>query len=311
MVRFKNVKRVLKNRELVIVRIIVGVVFILSAVSKLKSIGLFEISLIDQGITAGRMTAAYLTRILISFELFLGVAFLQTFLLKKIVAPLTIFLLTAFSIYLLYLMIFSVHTENCGCFGEVVKMSPFESLFKNMVLIGLVYYLFIRTKRIKEQWHVPAVILVGSFLFVFSSYPVRSLGDNVFARYTHFEQQGRVDLTQGDRLVAVMDVNCEHCQAAARELGELDRNTHNLPPLYILFFDENEDSNSVGRFFHLTNTSYPYHVIGVDEFFDLIGSAPPRIYWLHDGKIKAQWDENLIENLASAFKIDKNGDGSQ
>lgn len=311
MLRFKELKRVLKNRELIIIRIIVGIVFILSAISKLRSPGIFEIILIDQGFTANRLIAAYLTRILISMELFIGVSFFQPFLLKRVVAPLTLAALTSFSIYTLYLMAFAANIENCGCFGEVVRMSPFESLLKNIVLIGLVSYLFIRIEPKKERWYVPAVILVASFWFAFSARPVRSLADNVFAKYTRFVERGRVDLTQGDKLVAVMDVNCEHCQAAARELGELDRNTHNLPPIYILFFDEDGDSNSVEHFFHLTSTRYPYHLISVDEFFDLIGSAPPRIYWLRDGKIRGQWDQNMIENLASAFKMDKEGVGPQ
>jgi uncharacterized membrane protein YphA (DoxX/SURF4 family) len=301
----------MNEKILLLIRIIVGIVFIFSATSKLKSVGLFEITLIDQGITTDRMTAACLSRILISFELFLGTAFLQPFLLRKIVAPLTIFLLTVFSIYLLYLMIYSGHNENCGCFGEVVKMSPWESLLKNLVLIGLVLYLFVKIKSVREKWLIPATMLVGSFILIFTVFPMRSLADNVFSTYTHFEQQGRVDLTQGDRLVAVMDVSCEHCQAAARELGELDRNTHKLPPTYFLLFAEDEDSNSVEHFFHLTNTGYPYYLISVDEFFDLIGSTPPRVYWLQDGKIEAQWDENLIENLTSAFKIEKYGGDAQ
>lgn len=298
----------MEDRKLLFIRVIVGIVFILSAISKLKSPGLFEITLIDQGFTADRMIAAYLSRILISLELFIGIAFLQPFLLKKIVAPLTIFMLTAFSIYLLYLLIFAADTENCGCFGELVKMSPLESLLKNVVLIGLVLYFFIKAESRKGNWLIPTLLLVGCFAFIFAAFPIRSLQDNAFAKYTHFEPEGRVDLTHGDKLVAVMDVNCEHCQAAARELGELDRNTQKLPPLYFLLFGEGEGSSSVEYFFNLTNTNYPYHSISEDDFFNLIGSAPPRIYWLHDGKIKAQWDENLIKNLASTFQIEENED---
>jgi len=300
----------MNDKKLLIIRFVVGIIFVLSAISKLKSPGIFEIILIDQGFTSDRMTAAYLSRILISLELFIGIAFLQPFLLRKIVAPLTIFMLTAFSIYLLYLMIFAGNTENCGCFGELVKMSPLESLFKNFVLLGLVIYLAIKVEPEKERWLVPTLLLAGCFILIFTAFPIHSLEGNAFAKYTHFEQQGRVDLTQGDRLVAVMDINCEHCKAAAKELGELDRSTTDLPPLYFLFYGEGEGSNSVEYFFHLTNTSYPYHSISEDEFFDLIGSSPPRIYWLHDGKIKAQWDQDFIENITSAFKIEKNRDGN-
>lgn len=298
----------MKDKKLLFIRIAVGVVFILSAVSKLKSTGLFEITLIDQGFTPDRTVAAFLSRMLISVELFIGVAFFQPFLLKRFIAPLTLIVLTAFSIYLGYLMIFAQSAENCGCFGEVVKMSPLESLLKNIVLIGLVLYFFIKAESRKGNWLIPTLLLIGCFAFVFAAFPIRSLQDNAFAKYTHFEPEGRVDLTRGDKLVAVMDVNCEHCQATAKELGELEHNTNRLPPIYLLLFGEDEGANSVQYFFYLASTNYSYHKISEDEFFNLIGSAPPRIYWLHDGKIKAQWDENLIDNLTSTFKIEENRD---
>lgn len=293
----------MKDKKLLVIRAIVGIVFIFSAISKLKSPGVFEIILIDQGFTSNRLIAAYLSRILISLELFMGIAFFQPYLLKRVVAPLTLISLSAFSVFLFYLMIFAGSTENCGCFGEVIKMSPLESLLKNIVLIGLVIYFLLKADSGKDKWLFPAVLFVCCIALVFVAFPIHSLKDNVFAKYTNFEPQGRVDLTQGDRLIAVMDVNCQHCQAVAKELGEFDSSTDKLLPLYFLLYQEKEGGNSVEYFFYLTNTNYPYHTIGEDEFFSLIGNAPPRIYWLHDGKIKAKWDENFVENIAKAFNV--------
>jgi hypothetical protein len=182
-------------------------------------------------------------------------------------------------------------------------MSPLESLIKNIVLIGLVSYLFIREESDRDKWLLPVVLFLSSFLWVFTAFPIHTLQDNVFTKYTHFEGEERVDLTHGDKLVAVMDVNCQHCQAVAQKLGELDDTTKNLPPIYFLFYNEDEEANSVEYFFYLTSTNYPYYKISEDEFFDLIGSSPPRIYWLQDGKIKAQWDENIMENLMEAFDV--------
>jgi hypothetical protein len=294
---------VMKGKQLFIIRIIIGVVFILSAISKLKSTGLFEITLIDQGFISDRLIAAYFSRILISVELFIGLAFFQPFLLKRVVAPLTLISLTIFSIYLGNLLISVPDAENCGCFGEMVKLSPLESLLKNIVLIGLVLYFFIKAESKKGKLLIPILLLIACFTFVFGAFPIRLLENNAFAKYTHFEPVGLVDLTQGDNLIAVLDVNCEHCQAAARELGKLDQNTDTLPPIYFLIYGEDESANSVQYFFNLTSTNFPYHKIGEDEFFDLIGSAPPRIYWLQNGKIKAQWDEDFIDNLAKAFNV--------
>lgn len=295
----------MKDKKLFVVRIIVGVVFIISAISKLKSPGIFEIILIDQDFTSNRIIAAYLSRILISFELFIGIAFFQPYLLKRIVAPLTLMSLTFFSIYLLYLMLFAKEIDSCGCFGEIVRMSPSESLLKNIMLIGLTTYFYVKVNSKKEKWLIPTLLLVGCFALVFTAFPIRSLEDNAITKYTHFEPVDHVDLTQGDNLVAVMDVNCEHCQATAKELSELTRRTTGLPPIYLLMYGEDEGANSIQYFLFLTSTNFPYHKIGEDEFFNLIGSEPPRVYWLHDGKLKMQWDENIIENLVEAFNISK------
>lgn len=299
----------MNQKTLLIIRLVVGVVFILSAVSKLKSLGIFEIILIDQGLTADRTAAAYFARALISLELFMGVAFFQPFLLKRLVAPLTFISLTAFSIYLVYLMIFAGNTENCGCFGDVIEMSPLESLLKNLVLMGLAAFLFLRLDSEKNRWAIPTGLFIGCFVFIFAAFPIRSADDNAFIKYTHFEPIGRVDLTSGEHLVAVLDLDCPHCREMAEELGALDRNTNSLPRIYFLFYGDDDGSNSVQYFFYLTSTEYPYHIISEDEFFDLIGSAPPRLYYLHDGKIKATWDEDIVANMARAFGINSREKG--
>ena len=58
-------------------RIILSVVFIFSAISKLIAPGLFEITILNQGIIESREVAAYLGRFLIAIELFIGIAILQ------------------------------------------------------------------------------------------------------------------------------------------------------------------------------------------------------------------------------------------
>ena len=42
-------------------------------------------------------------------------------------------------------------------------------------------------------------------------------------------------------------------------------------------------------------------LIDVNTFFDLIGSTPPRIYWIVDGQVKQYWDETLGEDFLTTF----------
>jgi hypothetical protein len=57
-------------------RLLLGGVFIFSAISKLVSVGVFEIAVVDQGLAATREQAAYPARLVIAFELFLGASLL-------------------------------------------------------------------------------------------------------------------------------------------------------------------------------------------------------------------------------------------
>jgi hypothetical protein len=131
--------------------------------------------------------------------------------------------------------------------------------------------------------------------------PVRRDYDGSLAKYTQFEKSGRVDLASGDKLVAVFNAECEHCQETAKELGELAAKSADFPQIYVLMFSEHD--SALAAFSKKTNTNYPYHLISEGEFLDLIGNSPPRIYWLREGQIQARWDEEFAQNIMSAFNI--------
>lgn len=126
------------------IRIIVAVLFIFSAYSKLYptpnfALGTFESKqLVPLGF--GRGTAAYFSRLLIALEFALGFAILLPYFLKKLVVPGTIALLAIFCLHLTY-SIYQGVGGSCGCFGELIPMSPTEALIKNLITIGLLVWL--------------------------------------------------------------------------------------------------------------------------------------------------------------------------
>jgi hypothetical protein len=42
-------------------------------------------------------------------------------------------------------------------------------------------------------------------------------------------------------------------------------------------------------------------MIDMNTFFDVIGSAPPRIYWIEDGVVKQFWDKTIDDNFLAIF----------
>lgn len=288
--------KTLLNQEsiLMALRALIAATFILSAYSKWTAPGIFEIILVDQGFFSDRAMAAYFSRLLMGLELALGILYLQPYLLKRHVSPVTLLILTAFTGYLIYLAA-SGDKENCGCFGEIIKMSPLESILKNLFLIGLVLYVALKTEINNKRWYVPIIIVAISFASIFAMAPITEVKDFRFAQYTRFEKEGRVDLSNGDVILGVYNLDCEHCQAVASEMGRMVSQHPDSPKIYSLFYKEGE--TTVEIFNSMTHTNFPYHMIDVEEFFDLIGNQPPRIYWLRDGGIKRYWDDDFSRNF--------------
>jgi hypothetical protein len=292
-----------KQKLALVLRIILGLIFIISAYSKIISTGLIEIILIEHGITSSREAAAIIVRLLIGAEFGLGLLFLQPYYPKQFVIPLSFLFLMGFTGYLVYTGFILRDEQNCGCFGEMISMSPVESIIKNIILLGMNIWLFILVKEEKKKIFIPIIIMIISITTIFIARPIHSMKNVRFSSYTSFEGKGRVDISYGDKLIAVFNTECEHCQQTAKDLAVMQKTMKWFPEMYTLIFVER--SISVDSFKTITNSSFPYTTISVKEFFNLIGASPPRIYWLHDGIIKEKWDGDFIKNISNTFGVRK------
>jgi len=280
-------------------RILLGVTFLFSAYTKFVGPGFFEITLMDQGLAPDRFIAAQLARFFIGLEFALGILMLLPFYTKKLMTA-SLFLLGGFTLHLVYLWSIG-DTENCGCFGEMISMTPVESIIKNIVLIGISAFLFWKTPKdirsIKPAFLSIGLIIASMWLLL----PLPDHSEFPFQKFTQFEYAGRVDLAAGEKTVAIFNLDCEHCQEAATQLAELERASTNFPKLYVLFYQEG--STTVSEFEQLTASAYPNAFIDMNTFFDLIGNSPPRIYHLKAGKVEAIWDEDFVSHYQETFEL--------
>ena len=282
-----------------LLRYIVGIVFIISAYSKLIAPGIVEIILVDHGLSSSRETAAVFVRVLIGFEFALGFLFLQKNYIKKLIVPAALIFLFAFTAYLIYTGYILGDKQNCGCFGSMIEMSPLQSIIKNIILIVALFAIQKINPSDCKKIILPILILVIPIASVFFLSPLRSVKDFKFSSYTNFEGKGRVDLTQGNKLVAIFNTECDHCQATAQEIEKLAYSSKNFPEIYALIFSEG--TVSIDSFKTITGFNFAYKEINANEFFDLIGQAPPRIYWLENGSIKKVWDKDFEKNIKENF----------
>ena len=281
-------------------QLLLAITFLFSAYTKAVGPGFFEITLMDQGISPNRNIAAYLARFFIGLEFALGFLMLLPFYIKQLM-QFTFFLLGGFTLHLIYLWSIG-DTDNCGCFGEMISMTPEQSIIKNIIMLTIALAVFktAETKKIKKI--IPVVFSAITIISMWIILPIPNHNEFPFDSFTHFETRGRVDLSSGEKLVAIFNLDCEHCQETANELAKLKRSVKNFPEFYVLYFQEGP--TSVEDFESITQSSFPYDLIEVNTFFDLIGDSPPRVYNLKDGKVLEIWDTDITRNLINAFDLE-------
>jgi thiol-disulfide isomerase/thioredoxin len=159
-----------------ILRGVIAILFLVSAVAKLYpsphfAITTFELKqLLPMGFSEG--VAQFLSRMLIGVEFALGFLILQPHFLKKVVVPATIALLAVFIIQLGIEIGMNGNGGNCGCFGELLPMTPIEAIIKNIVAIGLLIWVLLLHKGVPDKRNpwvlvgVTAVCIAGVVIAV-------------------------------------------------------------------------------------------------------------------------------------------------
>ena len=163
-----------------IIRIVVALLFIVSAVAKLYPSPYFAISTFEvkQLYTLGfsDTITPYFSRILIGIEFALGFLLLNNNFLKRITIPATIGLLVVFIIHLSYVTFLSGgNSGNCGCFGELIPMTPIEAIIKNIIAVGLLVWLWkLLENDKKSNFWLLTTITLACILGLFMLAPMKA-----------------------------------------------------------------------------------------------------------------------------------------
>ena len=242
--------------------------FIFSAISKLFPLEIFEYSLVYQGI-ANWTLAPILARCLICLELFLGLGLLFNQLLKQVILLATFVLLLFFNAYLGYVWFTQGNSGNCGCFGTLLPLTPFESILKNLVLLLITVFLY--TTSSVKPWKYKAFLPL-LFLAILTTlvlyYPILDYSyipkkiTNEIAEITvlkGFSDTTEAPLLEGKKLVGVFNMACSHCV-------------------------------EVAEFYSITHSSAPYKLMSSADFLKQFHSGWPRVYLLNKGRIR--YDNN-------------------
>lgn len=118
---------------------LLGALFVASAIMKLLSIDTFQIYVFSFNILSFALTEIA-ARLLIFAELVLGLMLILK-LHYRLVWWLSTLLTAGFTLFLCYVVIFR-QDANCHCFGDIIEVEPLTSIFKNIALIALFIFTY-------------------------------------------------------------------------------------------------------------------------------------------------------------------------
>ena len=157
-------------------RIIVGVLFIISGFIKLNDPVGFSFKL-EEYFSSGVLDmpffephALLLSIVIVIFEVLVGVLLLIGYKVKFTVWSLLI-MIVGFTFLTFYSWHFNAVTD-CGCFGDAIKLTPFQSFIKDVILLVFIVILFIGKKHIVPFFNNRINRLIVFFSLVLSGFYV-------------------------------------------------------------------------------------------------------------------------------------------
>lgn len=294
------------------IRILIGLVFIASAVTKYISIEAFDMFVFEHELFSWNITT-FLTRILISCEACLGLMLIIG-IYPKLSRWLAVGSLSLFTIYvLLKPLFFQVDAENCHCFGEVLILSDSQTIIKNIILLLLCIALFFdKGWKIKYSKLIFSLCLLAPLATSFIVRPPDIIVNTLYGKQAqlnmeHFEmlismeQVKELNVSEGKKVLCLYSTGCKHCKRTAIKLDVMIKR-HNLDKskFAILFWGKPE---SIDVFYNDTAIEkLPTAKVPPLLFLSATNGRQPIIVLLENGKVVDLFKSiNIDEGKIASF----------
>jgi len=162
----------------IISRIIVGITFIFSGfvkgVDPMGTMYKIEDYLVAYNMDWALPAALFFSFLLVTIEFAIGIFLLLNLRIKQITWALLV-MMSFFTVVTLFDALYKP-VPDCGCFGEAIKLTNWETFYKNVVLLGFTFIIFFtpRSKKVilsrKKQDTVGSLFILAFVLFSYYSY---------------------------------------------------------------------------------------------------------------------------------------------
>ena len=297
-------------------KVLLGLVFIVSAVLKLFDMDKFEIYIYSYHFFS--LNFSFLVaRAAIIVELVLGIGLISNCL-HKLIWWGSMVMLGAYTLLIIYAIAIG-RTDSCHCFGDFLQFDPKQSLVKNLVLM----FLFLLIYRMEEwktpfRWLILCLAVMASVVGVFVVSPPDNFTSNydeehnlqveLFNEMLGDAPLDSLKLNVGKQVVCVYSTGCEYCQMAAHKLS-LMQQYYDFPAgnVTCIFMGSKE---GMMKFFEQSE-SVGYRAVlyeDVGRLLKAVNGAFPVIVFMEDGKVVHEYgfrnmkEEEIREFFGTVFE---------
>lgn len=296
----------------VVLKILLGFVFIISAILKVFDMDRFEIYIYSYHFFS--LNFSFLVaRAAIIIELVLGIGLVSNTLHKYYWWG-SMVMLGGYTLLLFYALV-KGRTDSCHCFGDFLQLDPKQSLVKNAVLM-LLFLLVYRVKEWKTpfRWLVFCIVLMASSIGVFVASPPdnftpaydsnQNLQEELFYNLLDKPPLDSLNLTEGKQVICFFSTGCEFCQMAAQKLS-LMQQFYGFPAENITYIFMGSEDAITG--FYEKSHSIEYRSVLYHDVVDLLRAIDgqfPTIVFLENGEVVHEYDfRDMREDEIEAFFV--------
>ena len=293
-------------------KVLLGLVFIVSAILKIVGMDQFEIYIYSYHFFS--LNFSFLVaRAAIILELVLGIG-LISHTMHKLYWWGSMAMLLGYTLLLINALYIG-RTDSCHCFGDFLQLDPKQSLIKNGVLM-LLFLLIYRMESWKTpfRWLILIIAVMASSIGVFvasppdnytSNYnPDHNLQTEFFGTMLDEAPLDSLNLREGKQVVCFFSTGCDYCQMAARKLS-LMQQFYGFPEENITYlFVGNEEG--IAKFYEQSESARYRDVLypDVTRLLKAVDGDMPTIVFMENGEVVHEYGfRNMNEDEIKAFFV--------
>ena len=300
----------MKKRLQYILKIILGLLFIVSTILKIADMDKFEIYIYSYHFFS--LNFSFLVaRAAIIAELVLGIGLVSNCF-HKLMWWGSVLMLIGYTGLLVYALALG-RSDNCHCFGDYLQFNPWQSIIKNIVLLALFALVYkMKGWRFKKDWLALIALVIGCSVAVFAISPPdnytssytsqQNLQRDLFKEALHNSPLDNHHLTEGKKVVGIFSSGCEYCMMTAQKLSLMQK-FYGFPQENILYVFMGTEEGVQNFYQESESTIFPYIIFeDVKQLLRINNGVFPTVVLMDDGEIIHEYGfRDMKEEEIKAF----------